>query len=118
VVSSWRERGFHWSNRWRNHSTGSLGDNRSSPSADLGLIASQVAITTSLPVSRTWAARSDPCHMHNHELNAPFARDLRVTSLQLLKSFRKCNWQAITVEATEADIAGPRVLWHFRDGQT
>jgi hypothetical protein len=56
--------------------------------------------------------------MHNHELNAPFARDLRVTSLQLLKSFRKCNWQAITVEATEADIAGPRVLWHFRDGQT
>ena len=45
VVSSWRGRGFHWSNRRRNHSTSSVGGNRSSPSADVGLIASHVAIT-------------------------------------------------------------------------
>jgi hypothetical protein len=51
VVSSWRERGFHWSNRWRNHSTGSVGDNRSSPSADVGLIASHVASPVLPPAS-------------------------------------------------------------------
>ena len=30
VVSSWPERGFHWSNRWRNPSSGGVGVYRAS----------------------------------------------------------------------------------------
>jgi hypothetical protein len=57
VVSSWRERGFHWSNRWRNHSTGSVGDNRSSPSADVGLIAFACRITCFVACQQLGQAR-------------------------------------------------------------